>query len=95
MAEIAIVEAIDGAQLVKAEVITGIQYIQVWHGGTQVSVFCPETQYHDTWSEVTVWSISDDKGRPVEEEKIVKHMKMHFERVRESLEHDVKTGERE
>lgn len=50
-------------------------FIQVWHGGTQVRVFTPRSK--GEWEELTVWTISTEKGKPVDQEKIAEHMDMH------------------
>lgn len=50
--------------------------VQVWYGGTQVRVF---TIAEDgTIYERTVWTLTDDKGRPESRSTISHHMNLHF-----------------
>lgn len=62
----------------------GRTYVQVWYGGTTVNLYATDTR--ETWDERNVWSISDEKGRPVSKTKIEEHMEMHFELMKESFE---------
>jgi hypothetical protein len=78
MAEIGIERALANSELVRTEVVMGQRMIQVWCGGTTVNVYSCETGEDGVWNEVTMWSISDGKGRPVERDEIEKHMMMRF-----------------
>ena len=69
-------EVLDEAELVKSTRIGGESWIvQIWYGGTQVRVFA--VKWDGTWEEVEVWSISDDRGRPVDQYEIEAAMKRH------------------
>jgi len=81
MSETSIVEAIDGAEVVRARTICGIQYVAVWHGGVGVNVYCPQTQFRDTWDEVCYFTLTDEHGQPVESEEIEQAMVEHFNEV--------------
>ena len=86
MAETFVVEALEEAQFVKTSSIGDLQYVQVWYGGTQVRVFCVARELEQgLWDEVTVWSLSDEKGRPPEQDEVREHMEMHAECVKESM----------
>jgi hypothetical protein len=78
--------AFDGAECVQVKQIGGYEHIQVWYGGTTVRVF---TAYRAgsrcNLQEQTVWSISDEEGRPVEQEEIEARMQEEFERVEERV----------
>jgi hypothetical protein len=88
MTEIGVIDALDGAQAVKVDIICGVQFAQVWHGGTTVNVYNVKNARDGFWREVTCWSMSDERGRPVERDEIVKHMRMHFDNLRELEEED-------
>ena len=78
-------KVLDEAQFVKAnEIHSEVSIIQVWYGGVEVRVF--EVDLHNEWREVEVWSISDDRGRPVGVMKIEELMEQHFEIIKESFE---------
>ena len=81
MSEADIVNALDDAEYVQARTICGVQYVAVWHGGIGVSVYCPQTSFHDTWDEVAYFSISDEQGEPCSQDEIADAMIEHFEQV--------------
>lgn len=81
MSEIGLVTALDEARLVRAATICGIQYVAVWHGGTTVNVYCPETQFHDTWDAVTCFNISTDEGRPANRVVVDEAIEDQFEHI--------------
>lgn len=76
MSEVDIVEALDGAEAVRAERSGVVAVVQVWYGGTQVRVFTADAS--GSFEEVSLWTMSDGKGRAVSEEKILDHMEYHF-----------------
>lgn len=87
MTESSYKQALDEATYVRVKTICGIQYLQAWYGGTQVRVFV-DSGAVGSLAEVTVWSVSDDRGRPVDRETIEEHMEMHFGLVEESAEEE-------
>jgi hypothetical protein len=74
-------DAFDGAECVKVRQISGFEMIQVWYGGTTVRVFSGQVGARAVIDEETVWSVSDEEGRPVEQEEIEAMMEDEFERV--------------
>lgn len=86
MTEIDPVRTIDGAELVKAEWISGMQIIQAWYGGTQVRVINLDAYGIGTWAETEIWTLSDEEGKPVSQDEIEHHMAMTFENIREEME---------
>ena len=75
MTDTTVSSAVDEAEFVKVRSIGSLEYVQVWHGGTTVNVYAVTGE---TWEEVTMWSISDSRGRPVNQPKVEKHMCIHF-----------------
>ena len=74
--EVSSAKVLDEAEFVKSTTIDGDSWIvQVWYGGTTVRVFAVE--WDGTWKETGVWSISDEKGRPVDQYEIEAAMKRH------------------
>jgi hypothetical protein len=82
MVEVPITEALDGAEVVKAEEISALVRIQVWYGGTRVRMFVP-SKYQDVWREGGTWSISDREGKPVSESEIRNEMDQVIDNIRE------------
>lgn len=83
MAEVEVERALKSAEIVKAEKISGRTYVQCWRGGTYVNVYVVENGDESSWSEITVWSISDEEGGPVEADEMRKHMCMRFAKAKE------------
>jgi len=54
----------------------------VWHGGTTVNVYTPLPEMGQ-WQEIDCWSMSDEKGRPVERWEIEEQMAIHESVYRE------------
>jgi 6-phosphogluconolactonase (cycloisomerase 2 family) len=75
MTKVSVSNALDGAKLVKASERASETLVQVWYGGTQVNVYV--FRDNGTVEEVTLWSLSDEKGRPEEREAYAEHMEMH------------------
>lgn len=74
--------ALDGAKLVRVKDYTVHSYVQAWHGGTQVNIYqCDD----NGWRELTVWSLSDEEGKPVSREEIDEHMEKHWELLEEDF----------
>jgi len=85
MADVDIVRAVDGAELVKSEQIGGHTFVIVWQGGTTFTVYSTGTGSPHTWHEIDVFTVYDDEGFPVGGNEAAKHMAMHFEQVREVI----------
>lgn len=83
MTSVKVADAFDRAQFVRAKEIAGWQYVQVWYGGTTVRVFAVENQEDGSVEEQEPWSVSDDKGRPVDQLTIDEHMEQHFSLIEE------------
>ena len=83
MSECSIVVALDEARLVRAATIGGIQYVAVWHGGTGVSVYCPQTSFSDTWDEMHYFTVQDEEGRPANRVVVDEAIEDEFEHVAE------------
>ena len=71
-----VVNALDGALLVRVAEIGGIRYAAVWHGGVSVNVYDPER-----WNEVGVFTIMDEQGRAESRDAVEVAMEEHFEQV--------------
>lgn len=85
MVRVSPVEVLDEAEYVSAnQVHSEMGVVQVWYGGTQVRVF--EVDHAEQWFEVDVWSISDEKGRAVDQDMIEGKMVEHFQVIAESME---------
>lgn len=70
--------ALDGAKAVVAE-YRGDEttVIIAWHGGTTFNVY---NVYDGDINEIDVFSLSDDKGRPVDYNTAVEHMEEYMEK---------------
>ena len=71
-----VVNALDGALLVRVAEIGGVRYAAVWHGGVSVNVYDPTT-----WNEVGIFTLMDEQGRAESRDAVEVAMEEHFEQV--------------
>lgn len=82
MTEIDIVRCLADSEAINAGYVDGQAVLQIWYGGTTVSVYVQRA--NGSWVEITVWSIGDDNWEPLEREEIEKHMAMQLANWKET-----------
>ena len=76
-------EAIDEAEYVRSIRVPGAAVVWVWHGGVTINEYTVfDCEAHD-WKPSGVMTVQDEKGRPVEQDEIEKHIETDVQRVRE------------
>jgi hypothetical protein len=78
-----IVEVLREAELVKADEALGCEFVLVWCGGVTVNTWAEMEK--GEWKNTDSFSVSDDRGRPVEREEMKQHMEMYAENVKASI----------
>lgn len=81
MSEVPVVEALDGAKLVRSAVIGGLQYAAVWHGGVTVNIYVMETKHSDSWQETHCFTLTDENGRAPSREEMNESIEDEFEHI--------------
>ena len=87
-----IVEALDGAKLVRAATIGGVQYVAVWHGGTTVNIYHPRSKFSDAWEETHVFTVQDEQGYAAERDVVDESIEHEFEYVASEARAEVRYG---
>ena len=77
-------QALDGAQFVKVSDLAGGSVIFVWHGGTTVNIYS-SAEWEQAWECRECFSMSDGKGRPVDQEAIEGAMERHLAAIQDEV----------
>lgn len=80
MVETSLRDAVDGAEYVKFHE-SGLVFV-AWHGGTTYNVYTiPPGEQDSPVHEVDVFSVSDEKGRPLDREAAKDRVHEHLGRI--------------